>query len=167
MAEENETRTSPDAAPASGARNLTVLAAEAWEELFRAQVAIMRRFEAEADFAPLSAREYDVLFQLSRATSAGMRMHELNGYILLSQPSLSRMIDRLAARGLVTRCAAPDDARGVLVALTDDGRRVQREVGRRHVRSIRRFVASALDEPDLRELARIAHRLRAAQDSIP
>ena len=144
----------------------TRTAAEAWEELFRAQVTLMRRFEAGNDFAPLTSREYDVLFQLSRGEGGAMRMRELTELIMLSQPSLSRMVDRLAGRGLVERRAVPDDGRGVVVALTGEGARLQREVGRNHVRSIRRYVGGALDEEELRTLHRLAHKLRAAQRGL-
>lgn len=141
----------------------TRTAAEAWEELFRAQVTLMRRFEAGDDFAPLTSREYDVLFQLSLGEDRAMRMRDLTALILLSQPSLSRMVDRLGARGLVERRAAPGDARGVVVALTEEGIRLQREIGRHHVRSIRRYVGGALDEEELRTLQHLAHKLRTAQ----
>lgn len=141
-------------------------AAEAWEELFRAQVTLMRRFETGDDFAPLSSREYDVLFQLSRGDGGAMRMRELTGFILISQPSVSRMVDRLATRGLVERRAAPDDGRGVVVALTEEGARLQREIGRHHVRSIRRYVGGALDEHELRTLQHLAHKLRSAQREL-
>ena len=144
----------------------TRTAAEAWEELFRAQVTLMRRFEAGDDFAPLTSREYDVLFQLSRGEGRAMRMRELTELILLSQPSLSRMVDRLSARGLVERRAAPDDGRGVVVALTEEGARLQREIGRAHVRSIRRYVGGALDEDELRTLHHLAHKLRTAQRDL-
>lgn len=144
----------------------TRLAAEAWEELFRAQVTLMRRFEAGDDFAPLTSREYDVLFQLSRGEGGAMRMRELTELIMLTQPSLSRMVDRLSARGLVERRAAPDDGRGVVVALTEEGAALQRQIGRNHVRSIRRYVGGALDEEELRTLQRLAHKLRAAQRDL-
>lgn len=144
----------------------TRLAAEAWEELFRAQVTLMRRFEAGDDFAPLTSREYDVLFQLSRGEGGVMRMRELTELIMLTQPSLSRMVDRLSARGLVERRAAPDDGRGVVVALTEEGAALQRQIGRNHVRSIRRYVGGALDEEELRTLQRLAHKLRTAQRDL-
>jgi len=144
----------------------TRTAAEAWEELFRAQVTLMRRFEAGDDFAPLTSREYDVLFQLSRGEGRAMRMRELTELILLSQPSLSRMVDRLSARGLVERRAVPDDGRGVVVALTEEGARLQKEIGRAHVRSIRRYVGGALDEDELRTLHHLAHKLRTAQRDL-
>ncbi len=144
----------------------TRLAAEAWEELFRAQVTLMRRFEAGDDFAPLTSREYDVLFQLSRGEDGAMRMRDLTELILLSQPSLSRMVDRLSARGLVERRAAPDDGRGVVVALTEEGAALQRQIGRNHVRSIRRYVGGALDEEELHTLRRLTHKLRTAQPEL-
>ena len=43
---------------------------------------------------------------------------------------LSRLVDRLAERGLVERCADPADGRGVRLSLTDAGRVVQRRIGR-------------------------------------
>ncbi len=144
----------------------TRTAAAAWEELFRAQVTLMRRFEAADDFAPLTSREYDVLFQLSLGAGGAMRMRELTELILLSQPSLSRMVDRLSARGLVERRAAADDGRGVVVALTAAGAALQREIGRTHVRSIRRYVGGALDEDELRTLQHLAHKLRTAQREL-
>lgn len=140
---------------------------EAWEALFRAQVAVMRRLERADDWGELSMREYDVLFQLSLAPRQALRLRDLNEHILLSQPSLSRMVDRLAARGLVTREDVPDDARGVAVRLTDRGARTQKEIGRRHVRTIRQYVGRALGEEDLRALADLATRLRLAQADIP
>ncbi len=37
---------------------------DAWESLFRAQVAVMRQITAMPEFGKLSMREYDVLFNL-------------------------------------------------------------------------------------------------------
>ncbi|WP_127573032.1 MarR family winged helix-turn-helix transcriptional regulator [Georgenia faecalis] len=155
-----------DDEPADGRPSGTRAAAEAWEELFRAQVALMRRFEHDGDFEPLATREYDVLFQLSLAPAGALRMRELNERILLSQPSLSRMVDRLAGRGLVRRAAAPGDGRGVVVELTAEGAELQHHIGRRHVRSIRRYVGGALDEAELAELARLTRKLRDAQPGL-
>lgn len=136
-------------------------AVEAWESLFRAQVSLLRRFEHAGDFAPLRPREYDVLFTLSLAPAQRLRLRELNEEVLLSQPSLSRMVDRLVARGLVRRERAPEDARGTVVALTADGLALQRRIGRQHVRSIARYVGGALDEDELRTLTRLTAKLRA------
>lgn len=141
-------------------------AAAAWEALFRAQVTLMRRFEANGDFAPLTAREYDVLFQLSRAPSHCMRLRDLNEALLISQPSLSRMTERLAEQGLLSRTKADDDGRGVVVGLTDQGAALQRRIGRNHVHSIRRLVGDALNDEDLATLTALTNQLRRCQGDL-
>ncbi len=70
----------------------------------------------------LEAWEFDVLAALRRAGGA----HELSPGRLLQQTlvtsgTMTNRIDRLAARGLVQRHPDPDDRRGVIVSLTDDG----------------------------------------------
>jgi DNA-binding MarR family transcriptional regulator len=127
---------------------------------------VLRHLADDDVWGELSMREYDVLFQLSRAPVAGVRLRDLNEHIRLSQPSLSRMVERLEARALVVREAVPDDARGVRVRLTDRGVGLQREIGRRHVRTIHRYVGGALDADELRSLDNLCTRLRLAQTDI-
>lgn len=142
-------------------------AAEAWESLFRAQVALMRRFQRDDVWGELTIREYDVLFTLSGCPDGTARLRELGEGSLLTQPSLSRLVERLEHDGLVRRGPVEGDARGVAVSLTPEGVRVQREIGRRHVRSIRRLVGGALDSGELATLRALTDKLRAAQASIP
>ena len=141
-------------------------AAEAWESLFRAQVTVMRRLLADDIWGDLSMREYDVLFTLAFAPDETLRLRELNENILMAQSSLSRMVERLEKRGLVQRFPSPDDGRGVLVRLTEEGATTQKELGRRHVRSIAHYVTPAMDADDLAHLRQLAESLRAAQSDI-
>lgn len=141
------------------------LTAEAWESLFRAQVAVMRRLRREGSFSPLAIGEYDVLFNLSRCPTGWTRLHELNSHLLISQPSLSRMAERLEDKGLIQRKQAPDDQRGVLLALTDEGRRLQREIGAAHVRSIHALLGPILDEEELEQLLSLTTKLRAGLEN--
>lgn len=136
-------------------------AARAWESLLRAQSALMRQFESQGDFEPVSAREYDVLYHLSLAPAEGLRVSGLAQAALLPQPSLSRVVERLEGRGFVQRLPASEDGRGVMVALTAVGAATQRRVGARHVRSIHAVVASALDSDEARELTRLCEALLA------
>jgi len=141
------------------------LAAETWESLFRAQVAVMRRLQSGPAFRDLAVNEYDVLFTLSRCPSGWLRLNELNDNVLLSQSSLSRLVDRLEKRGLVERMPAPDDGRGVLLKLTEEGAAMQKEIGREHVRDIAELVAPALTAAEQRELLRLTEKLRASLPS--
>jgi DNA-binding MarR family transcriptional regulator len=138
------------------------LAAEAWESLFRAQVAVMRRLQSGPAFKDLAVNEYDVLFTLSRCPSGWLRLNELNDNVLLSQSSLSRLVERLEKRGLVERMPAPDDRRGVLIKLTDEGAELQKQIGREHVRDIAALVAPALTAAEQRELLRLTEKLRTS-----
>jgi DNA-binding MarR family transcriptional regulator len=143
------------------------LAAETWESLFRAQVAVMRRLQAGPAFRKVALNEYDVLFTLSRCPSGWLRLNELNDHVLLSQSSLSRLVERLEKRGLVVRMAAPDDGRGVLLKLTEEGSALQKEIGREHVRDISRLVGPALTAAEQRELQRLTEKLRHSVGARP
>lgn len=136
------------------------LANQAWESLLTAHAALLRRFAAEEGWREhdLTMREYDVLYTLAKCPEPA-RIGELQSGVLLSQPALSRMVDRLTARGLVERVADETDGRAVRVRLTAAGRELQRTVGRAHARSVARAVGGALDEAELRELQRIAAKL--------
>ncbi|HEU4808689.1 MAG TPA: MarR family transcriptional regulator [Homoserinimonas sp.] len=135
-------------------------AVDAWEALFRAQVTVMRQLHADFPESQLTLTEYDVLFNLSRQPGRRLRIRDLNDHMLISQPSVSRMVDRLAGRGLVAKTSDPDDARGIIVELTDAGFSLFRRVATSHMRSIAARVGGALDDAELRELNRLCTKLR-------
>ncbi|WP_404320395.1 MarR family winged helix-turn-helix transcriptional regulator [Arthrobacter luteolus] len=136
--------------------------AEAWESLFRAQVGVMRRLQRDPEFKELTMREYDVLFNLSRCPTGWTRLNELNEHLLISQPSLSRMVERLENKGLVQRRPAPNDQRGVELALTDEGRAMQKRLGRIHVRGIHDLLAPALTAEELDQVKELMDKLLAS-----
>jgi len=134
------------------------LANDAWEALLSAHAVLMKQFAAEDIWDDISMREYDVLYTLAKCDGP-LRLTELNRHVLLSQPALSRLVDRLAERGLVDRRADAADGRCVLLSLTQTGRDRQRQVGRRHARSVARAVAADLDPGELRQLEAICLKL--------
>jgi len=142
-------------------------AVAAWEALFRAQVVVLRVLAAEHIWDELSLHEYDVLFNLSRAPQRRLPLHALNRQVLLTQSSVSRLVDRLGARDLVRREPDPNDRRSTVVALTDQGAALQRTVGARHAASIRRRLGAALTPAELAQLTRLAETLRHAVESQP
>ena len=141
------------------------LANGAWEALLSAHAVLMKQFAAEDIWEELSMREYDVLYTLSKCREP-LRIGELNWRVLLSQPALSRMVDRLAERGLVERQADPADGRGVRLSLTDAGSALQRKIGRRHARSVASTLTAGLSRAELRQLETICLKL-ARQPAAP
>ena len=135
-------------------------AVDAWEALYRAQVAVLRQLLSEFPHEDVSFTEYDVLFNLYRQPGHRLRIRDLNRHLLLTQPSVSRLLDRLVVRGLVRKSSDPSDARGTIVTLTESGLEVFRRIGTQHSASISSRMG-VLDSDELHELARLSDKLRA------
>ena len=131
---------------------------DAWEALLSAHATLMKEFAVQDTWDGISMREYDVLYTLSKCPGPA-RMSELNRHVLLSQPALSRLVDRLAARGLVERSPDAADGRGVRLGLTAAGRELQRQVGRRHARSVARAVRARLAPAEYRQMEELCGKL--------
>jgi DNA-binding MarR family transcriptional regulator len=138
---------------------------DAWEALYRAQVTVLRRLRTVFPDDELSISEYDVLFNLSRLPGHAARIRDLNRRLLLTQPSVSRLLDRIAARGFVVKSDDPRDARGTIVTLTDEGYAVFRRVGTRHAAAIAELM-TVLGPDELQELGRLSDKLREGVDPL-
>jgi DNA-binding MarR family transcriptional regulator len=96
--------------------------AQAWAALSAAHARIAGQLaDVLAHRCGLSVNEFEILLRLDGAAGARLRLGELNEFIPLTQPALSRAVTRLAGRGLVARAGAPGDGRGVLVILRPPG----------------------------------------------
>jgi DNA-binding MarR family transcriptional regulator len=140
------------------------LANESWESLLTAHAEMMRQFDTEDVWCEVSRTEYDVLYTLSKCRRP-IRLGELNRRVLLSQPALSRMVERLVERGLVRRETDPSDARGVLLGLTEAGRAQQRSTGRGHAMNVARTMTAAFDDDELRQLMTLCRKLTVEREA--
>jgi DNA-binding MarR family transcriptional regulator len=140
------------------------LANEAWEALLSAHAVLMKRFAADDIWSETSMREYDVLYTLSKCREP-VRIGELNRHVLLSQPALSRLVHRLAERGMIEYAPDPADGRAVGLSLTGAGRALQREIGRPHARSVARAMTEPLSRNELAQLEAICRKLAAGADA--
>jgi DNA-binding MarR family transcriptional regulator len=135
-------------------------AVRAWESLFRAQVTVLRQLGKEFPSGEISFNEYDVLFNLTRQDGRRLRVRDLSKHLLLTQPSVSRMVDRLVAKGLVRKERDPGDGRGTFVCLTESGYSLYRRVAALHAKSIQRHLGAALTDEELRALRILTERIR-------
>lgn len=135
------------------------LAQEAWESLFRAQHELFAEFLSDFEGADLTQAEYDVLLSVTRSPAQTTRLRDITLNMLISQPSVSRLVDRMVARGLVTKRPDPEDGRGALITATDAGARAFRAVATVHGRSIAERMATLTDD-ELRTLLTITTKLR-------
>lgn len=130
----------------------------AWEALMAAYATLIKELAGTGIWDGASMREYDVLYTLSKCP-VPIRQSELERHVLLSQPAISRLVDRLVDRELVRRSPDPADRRGILLALTEAGRSMQRRIGVRHARDVVRAVTARLNRSEIAELQRLAGKL--------
>lgn len=107
----------------------------------------------------LSEADYDVLSTLSETDGHRVRLTELAAHMLWSKSRLSHHITRMQQRGLVTRQECPDDARGSVIALTQDGLKAIEEAAPGHVAAVRRHMVDLLTDEEIAALDALSHRI--------
>lgn len=135
------------------------LAIDAWESLFRAQHEVFGDINDDFDPKVLSQAEYDVLLTVTRGEGMTARLRDVTANMLISQPSVSRLVDRMVARGLISKCPDPEDGRGALVRATDAGAAAFRRIASLHGRAIADRM-SVLDDAELTQLRELTAKLR-------
>lgn len=134
------------------------LASETWESLMTAHASLNRLFSNDNIWKNASMKEYDVLYTLAKAAGP-LRICDLQERVLLSQPALSRLVDRLIDRSLIERTVDLEDRRAVRIFITEAGLELQKEVGRVHAKSIFKELNPALDPEEQIELLRLCEKL--------
>jgi DNA-binding MarR family transcriptional regulator len=155
--------------PASGAApafadldpttELDELEFRAWRSFLVAHARVARRLETDLlATSDLPLAEFDVLFQLDLAEGNRLRMNELANRVVLSRAGMTRLVDRLAADGLVARVKCASDARGAYAVMTDRGRERLMAARPGHFAAVRRFFIAAFTQPELEQLAGLMER---------
>jgi DNA-binding MarR family transcriptional regulator len=102
-------------------------------EAYRLFLKLHKRFQElnREEFRPydLSTSQYAILFH---ASEAGVPLSKICEEMLADNSNLTRLVDRLEARGLVRRAADPRDRRVTLVQLTPEGKALIDELRPRH-----------------------------------
>lgn len=136
------TTSSPSTAELISAEQLA-----AWRAFLRAHSNMLRRIGRDLDesgLPPLSW--YDVLAALRDAPEHSLRQVELAERVLLSNSGLSRLIDRIEAKGLVERASCPGDRRSFHVRLTEAGTKMLDSMWPVYARGIAEDFLPALGE---------------------
>lgn len=131
--------------------------------LGRVMTALPRAVEGDMSRSgrlPLS--EYTALRHLSEADGRNLRMSELASASDLSLSGMTRIVQRLEARGLVRRAKCDEDGRGWNAILTDEGLAALEDSWPVHLASVRRHLLDHVADEDL---ARLTAALRRIADN--
>ena len=92
--------------------------------VFRVQQILLARFDEVLKPHGLTFARYEVLVLLTFSRTGELPLKVIGSRLMVHPTSVTNAIDRLVAAGYVDRRPNPNDGRGVLAAITDDGRRV-------------------------------------------
>ncbi|MFC8527698.1 MULTISPECIES: MarR family winged helix-turn-helix transcriptional regulator [Nocardia] len=107
----------------------------------------------------LSTPDYELMVALSAAPDGALRAKDLAAEVCWEKSRLSKHLARMAGRGLVERKPVADDARGVLVVLTEQGRSTLELAAPSHVELVRRLFVDALSADEARSLRSLAAKV--------
>lgn len=110
----------------------------------------------------LSLVEYEILVRLSE-NDGRMRMAQLAAALAHSRSRVTHTVARMERAGLVERCSAVEDGRGIVAALTERGWEVLRAVAPLHVEGVR---AALVDLASPEDLAAVGRVLDAVADHL-
>ena len=142
-------------------RQLSPLEFAAWGGFLRTHAELVRELDRELESThALPLTQYEVLLHLEGAPEHRLRMSELARSVLLSQSGVTRLVDRLEARGLVERAPCAEDRRVLWAQLTDEGRKRLEAARPTHLAGIRARFVDRFGDDELRTLAEAWERLR-------
>lgn len=127
-------------------------------ELARAYQAFESYSDAHVRTLGLTPAQFDVIATLGN--TPGMTFKKLGERTLTTKGTLTGIIDRLQAKGLVKRVAHEEDRRSTLAVLTTKGNAVFRRAFPRQIAHLRRRFEK-LSDKELAEMAHVLHKLRA------
>ena len=132
---------------------------EAFLNLQRTADALLHGLEAALKPVGLSPSQYNVLRILRGAEAEGLACREVAERMVTRDPDITRLLDRLEARGLVMRARDREDRRVITVRISPEGLRLLRELDA-SVAELPRRQLGHLDEAQLRTLIELLQMAR-------
>jgi len=144
------------------------MAAEAtlWEAFMRAHRTIVGKMtEQMMRDHNLPLEWFDVLIHLAYVPEGRLRQRALLDRLLLSESGVSRLLLRMEQAGLITRCTAGEDRRGIVITMTAQGRSAVTEATESHISWVSSLFNQRLTQTDRNALTRVLPKLAADADS--
>ena len=137
-----------------------------WRALMRILLSLPRRLDSDlVRTVGITANEYTTLMCLSEAPGRELRMADLANAAALSASRMTRLVDDLQARGLVTKRASSDDGRGNVAGLTPAGLAKLKQAWPAHLASVRGRVFDHVDPRALASAAQAVSQIAAQMEA--
>ena len=128
----------------------------AWRALMMGTTLLLDRLDDDLQAAfDISLTEYEILVRLSEKPGRRMRMAHLADALCHSRSRITHTVARMERRGLLERAESPEDGRGVLAAMTDQGMALLEKAAHVHVTGVRDNVVDLASDEDFAALGRV------------
>ena len=126
----------------------------AWRSYIVATLRLRQRLHRElADRHDVSLTDYEVLVCLEFQPGQRMRMSELAVLMGSTKSRLSHQVGRLEDAGVVRRVRDPEDKRGVITELTEEGKALLEKAAPTHVEGVREHLIDLLSPEEQATIA--------------
>ena len=133
--------------------------------IMRAHQILIAQLDAILRPYGITFSRYEALVLLAYSQDGSLPLSKVGERLQVHATSVTNVIDRLEAAGLVRREPNPQDGRGTLAAITDEGREVARRATEEF--NAARFAMASLDGDALGSLFEILRDLRVkAEDFV-
>lgn len=141
--------------PATRAPFLSVL-----RELVQCYQAFERYSAAHIQTLNLTPPQFDVVATLGN--TQGMTFRDLGERTLITKGTLTGVIDRLEAKGIVSRASCPEDGRSTIVRLTRQGEKIFDQAFPAHISHLREAFGQVCEQ----ELAALEQGLATLRKAL-
>jgi DNA-binding MarR family transcriptional regulator len=111
----------------------------------------------------LTGTQYNVLRILRGAGETGLHCRDIGERMLNRDPDITRLLDRLAKRGLITRAVSSQDRRALTVTISPEGLELLKELDGK-LRSLHKRAMRGVGRNQLHTLIEILENVRAGLD---
>jgi DNA-binding MarR family transcriptional regulator len=139
-----------------GTRWLDADQQRSWRALVMGTTLLMDRLDADlrSTFG-ISLTEYEILVRLSEAPGHQMRMAQLADAMCHSRSRVTHTVTRMEEAGLITRVESPEDRRGVVATMTEQGYALLEKAAHVHVTGVRENIVDLASDEDFAALGRV------------
>jgi DNA-binding MarR family transcriptional regulator len=127
-----------------------------WRALLTGMTLLLGRLDDDLQRGcGLSLVEYEILVRLSEREGRKMRMAQLADALAHSRSRVTHTVTRMEKDGLVVRGSSPEDGRGVVAAMTDQGWDLLVRMAPLHVGGVREHLFDLVSREDFAAVGRV------------
>lgn len=132
---------------------LTPTEMAAWRSFIDTTGDLMRAIEKDLEPFGLDRGDYQLLAMLSEAPEQELRMCDLADSLRLTRSGLTRRMEGVLKKKLVTRVQSVEDGRVAYAKITPKGMELLKEAAPKHLESVRRLMIDLLSPSEIKAIA--------------